>query len=85
MFVFVVLLVYDIVVNIVLKKVNLSWNELNCKGVLVLIRTDSKVLGTGALVGFVLDSEAVVVVVGDLAGNDPSSEFVACFIMSVKL
>ena len=40
---FVVLLVYDIVVNIVLKKVNLSWNELNCKGVLVLIRTDLKV------------------------------------------
>ena len=43
MFVFVVLLVYDIVVNIVLKKVNLSWNVLNCKGVLVLIRTDLKV------------------------------------------
>ena len=41
-------------------------------------------MGTGALVGFVLDSEAVVVVVGDLAGNDPSSEFVACFIMRCK-
>ena len=75
MFVFVVLLVYDIVVNIVLKKVNLSWNVLNCKGVLVLIRTDLKVFRTGALVGFVLDSEAVVVVVGDLSGNDPCSEF----------
>lgn len=41
-------------------------------------------MGTGALVGFVLDSEAVVVVVGDLSGNDPCSEFLACFIIKRK-